>query len=129
MQIHRTRSPRAILPDWYKDMVQRMKSDQFQIVGLPPEFESIDHVFPDRAAAEETIAKHLPQLHARLKRGPRLCLCCDAEFISTGISNRLCDACRAERMADALPRRFAAFEDRALRAKGRVRPTSATAAR
>ena len=31
---------------------------------------------------------------ARLKRGPRNCLCCGRMFVSEGIHNRMCDSCR-----------------------------------
>jgi hypothetical protein len=46
-----------------------------------------------RAAAKELQAV----ADAKALRGPRACMCCQAEFISEGIHNRLCDGCRKQR--------------------------------
>jgi hypothetical protein len=86
------RQLRAALPVWYADMVCRVTSHEFQIVGLPEGFH--DPLFPDRQMAEDFLAANIDTLHAKLKRGPRPCLRCRAEFISTGPGHRLCHACR-----------------------------------
>ena len=87
-----SRALRAALPDWYADMVCRINGREFQIIGLPEGFD--DPVFPDRQMAEEHLAANLDTLHRKLKRGPRACLCCRVEFISTGPGHRLCTECR-----------------------------------
>jgi len=53
-------------------------------------------------AAERERQRMQKAFDIRLKRALRPCLCCDAEFHSQGIHNRLCDACKAH--ADALGR-------------------------
>lgn len=86
------RQLRAALPKWYADMICRISSREFQIIGLPDGAD--DPLFPDRQMAEDYLAANLDELHRKLKRGPRPCLCCIAEFISTGPGHRLCLTCR-----------------------------------
>lgn len=86
------RLQRATLPVWYADMVCRINAREFQIIGLPDGFD--DPIFPDREMAEGFLATHLDELHRKLKRGPRACLRCSTEFISTGPGHRLCNDCR-----------------------------------
>lgn len=94
------RNLRAALPAHYADMVYRISHREFQIVGLPEGIE--DRTFSDRQQAEEFLVKHLPVIDKKLKRGPRACLCCTRNFISTGPGHRLCNDCRnpySERLA------------------------------
>lgn len=87
------RKPPAVpLPEAYRRMVRRLSSHSFQIIGLPVDHDAPE--FPARDLAEKWLAKNLPALSRRLKRGPRACLCCGAEFCSDGPHNRLCPICR-----------------------------------
>lgn len=87
-----SRQLRAALPAWYADMVCRINSREFQIIGLPDGF--ADPVFPDRQMAEDFLAANFDALHKKLKRGQRSCMCCSQPFISTGPGHRLCNDCR-----------------------------------
>lgn len=80
------------LPDHFADMVRRMDSHSFQIIGLPCDIDPAPFRYRDQA--EDWLAARLPMLTKRLKRGPRPCLCCRETFISTGPHHRLCDTCR-----------------------------------
>lgn len=91
MTLH-LRNARAALPPYYAQMVCRITSREFQIVGLPEGIE--DRIFPDRQMAEEFLARNLYAIDRILKRGPRACLRCSAEFVSLGRGHRLCTNCK-----------------------------------
>lgn len=91
MNAHARRAPRAQLPTHLAQMVRRMDSSGFQIVGLPIDVD--DPVFKDRGQAEEWLAARLDMKCLRAIR-PRPCMCCATTFTSTGPGHRLCDTCR-----------------------------------
>jgi len=48
----------------------------------------------DRSNLEDRLAELNAALNGKMKRGPRLCMCCRSEFQSQGVHNRMCPRCR-----------------------------------
>lgn len=50
--------------------------------------------YSGRESAHGRCAAICAEADAKMKRRKRPCLCCNQEFMSEGIHNRMCDACR-----------------------------------
>ncbi|MGP9791488.1 hypothetical protein [Roseinatronobacter sp. NSM] len=79
--------------------VQKVR-DAFLVLNA--EGERVGPFWTNELAAERERQRMQEAFDIRLKRVLRPCLCCEAQFHSQGIHNRLCDACKAH--ANALGR-------------------------
>lgn len=64
-------------------------------VVLDPKGGRAGGISPFRIQAEQLRDRLQREADAKVKRGPRACLCCRATFVSEGIHHRLCNGCRA----------------------------------
>lgn len=84
------------------NMVHRIKSKEFQIVGLPKSVAD-PGLFASRKAAEVWLQGKADLLALIGQRRPRACLCCGKGFESEGFHNRLCNPCRNRGSAELDP--------------------------
>lgn len=83
----------------------RVQKTRGAFVVLNADGERVSPFWANELAAERERKRMQDAYDARVKRGPRPCLCCGARFHSKGIHNRLCDGCKSR--ANALGRDMA----------------------
>jgi len=61
---------------------------------IDPSGRVVSGYYYDRSNLEDRLAELNAALNGKMKRGPRLCMCCRGEFLSQGVHNRMCARCR-----------------------------------